>query len=111
MITTHILDLTIGKPAAGVRVVLTRVENVERTVVGSGVTDDDGRLRELVPTASTVDAGTFELSFETGMYFRAKGVEPFHPRVLVIVDIADPKQDYHVPLLVSPYGFTTYRGS
>lgn len=111
MITTHILDLSSGKPAAGVRVALSRVDNAERTVVGAGVTDADGRLRDLVPKASTLNAGVFELTFETGAYFRARGVEPFHPRVTVVVEITDAAQHYHVPLLVSPYGYTTYRGS
>jgi 5-hydroxyisourate hydrolase len=111
MITTHVLDLTLGKPAAGIRVVLTRLDDGQRTPVGSGVTDSDGRLRDLVPKASGRDAGIFELSFETGTYFRAHGKEPFHPRILVIVEISDPEEDYHVPLLVSPYGYTTYRGS
>lgn len=111
MISTHILDTSIGKPAAGVRVSLTRVQDANRTVVSSGVTDADGRLRDLVPAADTVNAGVFELTFETGTYFRARGVEPFHPRVVVVVEISDPKQHYHVPLLISPFGFTTYRGS
>lgn len=111
MITTHVLDLSTGKPASGIRVALSRVDNAERTVVGAGVTDADGRLRDLVPKASKLNAGVFELTFETGVYFRTHGVEPFHPRVTVVVEITDPQQDYHVPLLISPYGYTTYRGS
>jgi len=111
MITTHILDLSTGKPAGGVRVALASVNNVDRTVVGSGVTDADGRLRDLVPKASEVNAGVFELTFETGVYFRASGVEAFHPRVTVVIQITDPAQHYHVPLLISPFGYTTYRGS
>jgi 5-hydroxyisourate hydrolase len=111
MITTHILDLSTGKPAGGVRVSLTRINNAERIKVGAGVTDADGRLKGLVPKGGQVDAGVFELTFETGTYFRARGVEPFHPRVTVAIEITDPAQNYHVPLLVSPFGFTTYRGS
>jgi 5-hydroxyisourate hydrolase len=111
MITTHILDLSIGKPAAGVRVALLRIDNAIRTVVGSGVTDADGRLKDLVPQAPGLNAGVFELSFETGTYFKARGVEPFHPRVAVTFEITDPKQHYHVPLLISPFGYSTYRGS
>ena len=111
MITTHVLDLGTGKPAIGIRVALSRVDNAERTVVGAGVTDADGRLRDLVPKASKLNAGVFELTFETGVWFRARGVEPFHPRVTVVVEITDPQQDYHVPLLISPFGYTTYRGS
>lgn len=111
MITTHILDISIGKPAAGIRVSLARVDNARRVPVGSGTTDAEGRLRDLVPKAAKVNAGVFELTFETGTYFRARGVEPFHPQVTVTVEITDPAQHYHVPLLVSPYGYTTYRGS
>jgi 5-hydroxyisourate hydrolase len=111
VITTHILDLSIGKPAGGVRVALTRVDDTERTVVGSGVTDADGRLKDLVPKAAKVNAGVFELTFETGAYFKARDLQPFHPRVTVTIEITDPAQHYHVPLLISPFGYTTYRGS
>lgn len=111
MITTHILDVSMGKPAAGVRVSLARIDDAQRTVVGSGVTDADGRLKNLVPAAPGPDAGVFELTFETGPYFTANGVMPFHPRVTVTIEITDAKQHYHVPLLISPFGYTTYRGS
>jgi 5-hydroxyisourate hydrolase len=111
VITTHILDLSIGKPAAGVRVALLRIDNAIRTVVGSGATDADGRLKDLVPQAAALSAGIFELSFETGAYFKGRGVEAFHPRVAVTFEITDPKQHHHVPLLISPFGYSTYRGS
>ncbi len=111
MITTHILDVSIGKPAAGVRVTLSRVEDSERTQVGSGVTDSDGRLKDLEPKASGPNAGVFELTFETGPYFLTRDIKSFHPRVTVTVEITDAKQHYHVPLLISPFGYTTYRGS
>ena len=111
MITTHVLDLSTGKPAGGVRVALTRIDDVKRTPVGAGVTDADGRLRDLVPMGKMINAGVFELTFETGSYYRSLGVEPFHPRVTVVVEVTDPGQHYHVPLLVSPFGYTTYRGS
>jgi 5-hydroxyisourate hydrolase len=110
MITTHILDLSTGKPASGVRVSLARVRDARRETVGSGVTDADGRLRDLVPKAEVLDAGVFELTFETGPYFQSLGVRAFHPRVTVVVEITDPRQHYHVPLLISPFGYTTYRG-
>lgn len=111
MITTHILDVSIGKPASGVRVSLTRVSHNERQIVGSGVTDSDGRLRDLVPEAPGPNAGVFELTFETGPYFLTHEIRAFHPRVTVTVEITDSKQHYHVPLLISPFGYTTYRGS
>ena len=111
MITTHILDVSIGKPAAGVRVSLARVEDTARTVVGSGVTDSDGRLKNLVPEAPGPYAGVFELTFETGPYFMGRDIKSLHPRITVTIEITDAKQHYHVPLLVSPFGYTTYRGS
>ncbi len=111
MITTHILDLTAGKPASGVRVSLARIENVERIPVAAGVTDADGRLKDLAPETGPLGAGVFELTFETGTYFRGRGVEPLHPRIVVVVEITDPARHYHIPLLVSPFGYTTYRGS
>lgn len=111
MITTHVLDLSSGKPASGVRVALVRVDDAKRVPVGAGVTDADGRLKELVPKAAKLNAGTFELTFDTGAYFKSHGIAPFHPRVVVTVEITDTAQRYHVPLLISPFGYTTYRGS
>lgn len=111
MITTHILDISVGKPAPGVRVSLTRVDGGARIEIGQGTTDGDGRLRTLMPQGSPVVSGDYEVAFETGAYFESRGVNPFHPRVTVTVRIADAGQHYHVPLLVSPFGYTTYRGS
>lgn len=111
MITTHILDVSIGKPAAGVRVSLARLADGNRVQVGSGVTDADGRLKNLVPNAPGPNAGVFELTFETGPYFMGRDIKSFHPRITVTVEITDATQHYHVPLLVSPFGYTTYRGS
>jgi len=110
MISTHVLDLSSGKPAPGIRVVLSRIVDGHRSSVSSDVTDSDGRIKELL-TSGKIEATTYELDFETGPYFRAKRIEPFHPRVSIIIEITDPSQHYHVPLLVSPFGYTTYRGS
>jgi 5-hydroxyisourate hydrolase len=111
MITTHVLDVSIGKPAAGVRVSLAQLDDAQRRLVGSGVTDADGRLKNLVPEAPGPNAGVFELTFETGAYFRGRQIESFHPRIVVTIEITDESQHYHVPVLVSPFGYTTYRGS
>ena len=110
MITTHVLDLSSGRPAAGVRVTLTREDDTARTTVGTGITDADGRLRDLVQ-GGNVRPGVYELRFETGEYFREMGITAFHPRVTVTFEVSDAGQHYHVPLLVSPFGYTTYRGS
>lgn len=111
MITTHVLDISTGKPAAGIHVVLMRMEDGRRIRAGAGITNADGRLEDLIADKSALQAGVFELTFETGTYFVQHGSQPFHPRVLVTVEITDPAQNYHVPLLISPYGYTTYRGS
>src|SRR6185503_13644058 len=106
MITTHVLDIASGKPAVGVRVVLSIVRSAARTTVASGVTDADGRLRDLVPATTPLEAATYELTFETGPYFVSHGVYPFHPRVAVTFEVTDPEQHHHVPLLISPFGYT-----
>jgi 5-hydroxyisourate hydrolase len=111
MISTHVLDVSIGRPATGMRVTVARIEDSGRPTIAADVTDADGRVRELVPDLALVRGGVFELTFETGAYFSARGVAHFHPRVTVTIEIDDPRQSHHVPLLVSPFGYTTYRGS
>jgi 5-hydroxyisourate hydrolase len=91
--------------------VLSSIADSVRTKIASGVTDADGRLKDLLSAAQALDATVYELVFETGVYFSAHGIQPFHPRVSVIFEITDSRQHYHVPLLISPYGYTTYRGS
>jgi len=104
-ISTHILDTSAGRPAPGVTVELSH----EGQVVGSGVTDADGRLMELGP--ERLDAGTYRLHFATGEYFQQTGRETFYPSVSIDFSVGDPEQHFHVPLLISPFGFSTYRGS
>jgi len=109
-ITTHVLDVAHGRPAAGVAVLLERADaSGAFHEAGRGVTDADGRARELL--AAPLTAGTWRLTFETGAYFGAAGVAAFHPVVSVTFAVADAAQHHHVPLLVSPFGYTTYRGS
>ena len=109
-ITTHVLDTSRGRPAAGVAVALEREGDAGSwIVVGRGTTDADGRLKDLT-TGAEVEAGTYRLTFETGAYFVASGVESFYPRVAVIFSVAA-GEHYHVPLLVNPFGYSTYRGS
>ena len=87
------------------------MEDGHRTTVASGVTAPDGRLKDLLPKSKKFEAAIYELTFETGAYFTARGVFPFHPRVSVSFEVTDPEHHHHVPLLISPFGYTTYRGS
>ncbi|GBR11120.1 hydroxyisourate hydrolase [Acetobacter oeni] len=114
-LSTHVLDLVSGKPARGVAVTLWRGE----TVLFSGVTNDDGRCPELKEIGS-IEAGAYRLEFAVAAYFRAQDVTlsepPFLDMVPIAFGIAESSDDgegchYHVPLLVSPFGFSTYRGS
>jgi len=109
-ITTHVLDLVRGRPAAGVAVRLERGDHGGPWIeVGAAATDANGRTGDLA--ATPLEAGHHRLTFETGAYFRAQGIAAFHPRVVVSFDVADPAQHHHVPLLVAPFGYSTYRGS
>ena len=110
-ITTHVLDTSLGKPAAGVAVTLEAHSAEGWKTLASGVTNADGRLRDLLPEDSKVAPGTYRLRFETAVYFRARGVESFYPHVEITFHVKDAAQNYHVPLLIAPHGFTTYRGS
>ena|SRR5688500_2269014 len=112
MISTHVLDIARGRPAAGVAVLLEVVDASDaRREVGRDRTDADGRVRELAAAGSKVEAGTFCLTFETGDYFAATGVDAFYPRVSILFAVRDPSEHHHVPLLLSPYGYSTYRGT
>ena len=110
-VTTHVLDLTRGRPASGVPVTLEVSAGGAFKEIGKGSTDDDGRLRTLVPDGTNLEAGTFRITFATGAYFARLGTDTFYPEVSIVFKIADATQHYHVPLLVSPFGYSTYRGS
>ncbi|MGZ3688048.1 MAG: hydroxyisourate hydrolase [Bdellovibrionota bacterium] len=108
-ITTHVLDTSRGKAAAGVPVLLEKQEGSTWRTIRSAATNADGRVEDLLPAGSRVDAGTYRLSFDTKSYFAA--VKSFYPSVTVIFEINQPLEHYHVPLLLSPFGFSTYRGT
>ena len=110
MITTHVLDTARGRPAAGMRVVLEAQAGDGWAVVGTGVTDADGRVPGLVAEGQLA-AGVHRLTFATGEWFAAQGLAGFYPQVSVVCRIEDPADHYHVPLLLSPWGYSTYRGS
>ena len=104
MITTHVLDTGAGKPARGVAVTLEVAEGSDWRHVGSGSTNDDGRLTTLTP-AGPVSAGTYRIRFATAAH------STFFPVVEICFAVVDGAQHYHVPLLISPFGYSTYRGS
>jgi 5-hydroxyisourate hydrolase len=108
-ITTHVLDTSRGCPAAGVPVLLERAVDSGWDPVGRGTTDADGRARDLLRSAPGV--GRYRLTFDTGAYFRAVGEAGFYPDVSVTFEVSAGEDHYHVPLLLSPFGYSTYRGS
>jgi 5-hydroxyisourate hydrolase len=108
-ISTHVLDIALGQPAARVSVSLERRDDSTWVRVGGGDTDGDGRLRSLLPDDLTAPAGIYRLVFDTGGYFARLGVETFYPSVAVMFRAGG--GHYHVPLLLSPFGYSTYRGS
>jgi 5-hydroxyisourate hydrolase len=110
VITTHVLDTARGRPAAGVPVVLERATADAWELLGTGATDTDGRLRDLVPAGAALEDGRYRLTFDTAAYFRTAGETGFYPEVSVVFTVAG-GEHHHVPLLLSPFGYSTYRGS
>ncbi len=108
-ITTHVLDTSIGRAAAGVSARLERVTPTGALPLGASVTNQDGRIVDLI--AGPIEAGRYRLTFDTGAYFVQRGVPCFFPEVSVLFEITDPAQHHHVPLLLSPFGYSTYRGT
>ena len=110
-ITTHVLDVSLGRPAAGVPVLLeVQLPAGQWQEEGRGATDADGRLKDLgggKPLAN----GVYRLTFATGAYFAAHKIAGFYPQVSVVFEVRDTQEHYHVPLLLSPFGYSTYRGS
>ena len=109
-ITTHVLDTARGRPAAGMRVVLEAQDGDGWTGTGGGVTDADGRVPDL-HAAGALAAGVHRLTFATGEWFAAEKIDGFYPEVTVVFSINDRMTHYHIPLLISPYAYSTYRGS
>ena len=115
LLTTHVLDTARGVPASGVLVEAHLVRGHERTPVGSETTNAQGRTDAPLAGAGRFERGVYELTFHIGDYFRGAGLPlsdpPFLDRVVIRIGVADPAAGYHVPLLISPYGYTTYRGT
>jgi 5-hydroxyisourate hydrolase len=110
-ITTHVLDTSAGRPAAGVPIVLEFEEQSAWRLISHGATDEDGRLRTLLPVDAPLTPGAYRLVFSVDGYYAARGTQAFFRRVTVEFVVAAASGDYHVPLLISPFGYTTYRGT
>lgn len=110
-ITTHVLDTARGKPAEGVPISLSKRDaDGSLQELSSSVTNSDGRVADLLE-AGSLEPGQYRVTFDTGVYFDASGTDSFYPIVHVDFEIRSPDQHYHIPLLLSPYGYSTYRGS
>ncbi|MDI9893827.1 hydroxyisourate hydrolase [Rhodococcus sp. IEGM 1381] len=105
-VTAHVLDAARGVPAQGLSI---QLNDTDGNAVAQSVTDEQGRVSSLGPSELT--PGTYRLTFDTGAYFAAQNTACFHPEVVVTFEITAPDQHYHIPLLLSPFAFTTYRGS
>lgn len=111
-ITTHVLDLVAGMPATGMAISLWSRDLGESWVhLADGNTDDDGRVGDLLPAGARVEPGVYRLSFQVGDYFAARGEPTFYPSVDITFAVDDSVAHYHVPLLLSRFGYSTYRGS
>lgn len=113
-LSTHVLDSTGGDPARGVLVRWERLAGVDWRPVAEAVTDHDGRVSDWVTArgdAEPLATGTHRLVFSTGDYFSGRGVETFYPEVVVVFAVTDTGRHHHVPLLLSPFAYSTYRGS
>ena len=111
-ITTHVLDTAHGRPAAGLRIDLERLDGAGTwQTVGHGFTDGDGRQRSLMPESGSAPPGVYRLTFHTGAYFAGLDRPTFYPQVTVTFEVLQGEAHYHVPLLISPFGYSTYRGT
>jgi 5-hydroxyisourate hydrolase len=111
-LSTHVLDAVRGRAAAGVPVALFRQQGDGWLAAGAGQTDSDGRLTGLPsPDSGGLTAGIYRLRFDTACYFAGTGVRGFYPEVIVTFEVTDPDAHHHVPLLLSPFAYSTYRGS
>lgn len=110
-ITTHVLDQSRGRPAAGVAVLLEIRAGESWRELGRGTTDDDGRVQHLLGSNTILEAGEYRISFAVAPYFAELGVESFYSSIAITFLVVSTNQHYHVPLLLSPFGYSTYRGS
>ena len=110
-ITTHVLDTSTGRPAANIAAILeAQSPGGGWSEVARGATDADGRLRDW-PAAKTQPTGTYRLIFDTKAYFAVRKIMSLYPQIVIVFEVRDAQEHYHIPLLLSPFGYSTYRGS
>lgn len=110
-ITTHVLDTARGCPAEGVPITIEIDRDGIWKNLGEGITNSDGRITDLLPHDRMVEPARYRMRFDTAKYFAKHKTQGFYPYVEVVFEIRNPEQHYHIPLLLSPFGFSTYRGS
>lgn len=111
-ITTHVLDTARGRPAQGITIILEVQESPDHwKKLAQGATDADGRITDLLAPKAALQPGLYRMIFKTGDYFESIKIQGFYPQVTVNFEIRQPNEHYHIPLLLSPFGYSTYRGS
>jgi len=110
-ISTHILDTALGRPAAGVPVTLSRMTNGSWSTLNEATTDADGRCKHLLPETEPLQPGTYRVHFETAAYYNQHRLSGLYPYVEIVFTVSEGEQHYHIPLLLTANGYTTYRGT
>jgi 5-hydroxyisourate hydrolase len=110
-LSTHVLDVAVGKPAPGLSILLEAVLGSGFRELARGTTNNDGRVKDFLPAGAALGPGLYRLTFDTAGYFAARGTKGFYPYVHITFELGAADEHYHVPLLLSPWGFSTYRGS
>lgn len=110
-ISTHILDTALGKPAANVPVSLARWQNADWVLLNSASTDADGRVKHFLPADRALEPGLYRARFETAAYHKSQGIHGLYPYVDIVFEVQPDESHYHIPLLLTANGYTTYRGS
>ena len=109
-VTTHVLDTAAGKPGKDISIRLMKKENDNWLAIAEGITNADGRISDLLPPGKILSAGDYKIIFNTGEYYKTQKIKTFYPAVEILFTVFDDSH-YHVPLLISPFGYSTYRGS
>ncbi len=110
-LSTHILDISLGRPAAGISLTLQREEHGTWHILNTTKTDEDGRCKDLVGEFYKLIAGTYRIRFETATYFASCNIPTLYPCIEITFTLTNPQEHYHIPLLLTANGYTTYRGS